>query len=266
MMLGRPFTIFALAVFCASFRVESLAAEDATVPSSDGNVVASLRDVMDRIMETQKALAKESRESKEASLLLRNRVDLLAQEIENLNRKKSESEKGITEADEKKAELVKQEGALKASLADFANAVPDLEKELRGIQPYLPAPVAEKLKPLFDRMPESGKDSKITLAERCQNVVGILNEVNQANQGINLVSEVRELDGKPAEVRTLYVGLAGAYYLNATGKKAGYGVPGSQGWAWTADDSIASRVKESLAMLESKGKAKFVSLPATITK
>ena len=56
----------------------------------------------------------------------------------------------------------------------------------------------------------------MTIAERYQNVVGVLNEVNKFNQDIHVVSELMELPDQPsvkAQVRAIYFGLGQAYYV-----------------------------------------------------
>jgi len=81
--------------------------------------------------------------------------------------------------------------------------------------------VKEKLKPLYDRIPSDAATTKVSAAERFQNVLGILSEAIKANTEAPVLFEVRTLaNGKPAEVRVLYVGLGQAYYLSAAGEQA----------------------------------------------
>lgn len=236
-----------------------------TAPSESGGKVAALRDAMDKWVEVQKALSKEKSDAQMAKQLLGQRIELVTREIEDLRRKKIESEAAITEADQKKAELVAKRDTFVASLGELEKEVPTFEAQLRELQPRLPDPVKEKVAPLFSRIPESGKPTKASLAERFQNVAGILNEVSKANQEINLVDEIRQLkDGKPTALKTLYVGLGQAYFVNATGKLAGTGRAGPNGWVWEQDDSLAGRIREAMGMLQSKSTAKFVPVPVKL--
>ena len=58
---------------------------------------------------------------------------------------------------------------------------------------------------------------------------GILNELNNANNDVTIHYEVHNLaDGKPSEVKAIYVGLAQAYYVTARGE-AGIGLQAADG-------------------------------------
>jgi hypothetical protein len=232
--------------------------------AEEGNRVSALRGMLDKWVDVQKAISKEKSDAGNAKQLLTQRTELLTREVEDLRKKKVESEAGITEADAKKAELVTKKESIAQSLAGLEKELPAFEAEMRVLQPLLPDPVKEKLAPLFGRIPEPDKAAKVSLAERFQNIVGILNEVNKANLEINLVSEIRPLDGKPTEVKTLYVGLGQAYFVNATGKLAGVGRPGSTGWVWEQQDGLAKDIRGAIGMLQSKSAAKFISVPVRV--
>jgi hypothetical protein len=104
----------------------------------------------------------------------------------------------------------------------------------------------------------------VSIAERFQNVLGILNDLNKANNETTVNFEVRNLsDGKPSEVRVLYIGLAQAYYLSAQ-DEAGIGRPGPDGWVWEPANAIADRIRLALDVIASKQKPAFVALPVKI--
>ncbi len=97
--------------------------------------------------------------------------------------------------------------------------------------------------------------------EAACNVLGILNEVNKANGEITVTFEVRELaGGKPSEVRVLYVGLAQAYYVSASGE-AGIGRPSPAGWVWEPSKAVANDVLTALEIVQGKHTPAFVPLP-----
>lgn len=224
-----------------------------------------LREMMDKRIEVEKACAEEKNQWREGKDLLQQRVSLIKMEIEDLSKKKTESEKSITDAELKKAELLKNKDALVQSLQELRDQITRFEAEIRPLQAWLPDVVKEKVAPLYQRIPEPDQTAKVSLAERYQNVLGILNELSKANGLINIVSEIRTLkDGKPVEVKTLYVGLAQAYYVNVTGKKAGRGQPTEKGWIWEENDNLAGSVQTAIGMLESKTKAHFVAVPVQL--
>jgi len=113
-------------------------------------------------------------------------------------------------------------------------------------------------------MPAPGATSKVTVAERLQNVLGILNEMNKLNGEITVASEIRPLsDGKPSEVKTVYVGLGQAYFVSAGGE-AGIGRPSQSGWIWQPANELSAQITTVLEILQNKSGPKFVPLPVTI--
>jgi hypothetical protein len=99
------------------------------------------------------------------------------------------------------------------------------------------------------------------VAERFQNVLGILNEVSAANNDVTVSYEVHNLaDGKPAEVKVLYIGLAQAYYVSSGGE-AGIGRATTEGWTWEPSKSIAGAVLQALEIRDGKQSPAFVPLP-----
>jgi hypothetical protein len=69
--------------------------------------------------------------------------------------------------------------------------------------------------------------------------------------------------GKPAEVKTIYVGLAQAYYVSGGGE-AGIGRPTPEGWQWQPQNDIARDVLTVLEVLEGKHSPTFVPLPVSV--
>ena len=57
------------------------------------------------------------------------------------------------------------------------STVSAVEASVREIVAIVPDGMQEKLKPLMSRMPDDPKTTKVSLAERFQNVVGVLNDL-----------------------------------------------------------------------------------------
>jgi hypothetical protein len=148
----------------------------------------------------------------------------------------------------------------------LTEVVTGMEVEIRRLFKRLPEPIQTKLQPLYQRIPEDPAKTRVSAAERFQNVLGILNEVNKANNEITVSYEVHHLaDGKPSEVKVIYVGLAQAYYVSARGE-AGIGRPGAEGWTWEPSETIARDVTIALEILQGKHTPVVVALPAKIQR
>ena len=142
-----------------------------------------------------------------------------------------------------------------------------LEERVRALLPRLPPPLRDRVKPLSQRLPDPEKSTeiKLSLSERFQNIVGILNEVNKFDREITTTSEIRSLpDGSSAEATALYFGIGQAYYASNTGNVAGTGTSSEKGWIWRPANDAAGRIAEAIAILKNEKVAAFVQLPVDI--
>jgi hypothetical protein len=233
-------------------------------PTAGAATPESARASLAKWVETQQLIAKEQQDWQQGKQILQSRIDAVHGEIAALRERLAETRRTAAEANGKKAGEVAENDTLQKAGAELSTWVAGLEGGLRTLEARLPEPLLQKVKPLYDRMPADGTTTNVSLAERYQNVVGILNEVGKFNNDITMVTEVRTLsDGKPAEVRTLYVGLAQAYFVSPKGD-AGIGRPGAAGWEWTAAREIAPQLEQAVEVLQNKAKPQFVSLPVKV--
>ncbi len=215
-------------------------------------------------IETEQIISKERNDWQQGKEILVGRVDLLKQEIASLEQKIAEAQTAATAAEQKRAELAAEGGELKAVGAEVMEGVRRLEAQVRRVLPMLPEPIRQKVQPLVERMPADPESDRPTFPERYQNVIGILNELNKANNEITVNFEVHTLaDGKPSEVRAIYVGLAQAYYVSAAGE-AGIGRPSADGWQWEPSKAVSEDVVVVLEILQGKHSPAFVPLPVKL--
>lgn len=236
-------------------------AAEEPVSSAPPASIEATRVALGKYIETQQIISKERKEWQQGKEILQARVELVQGEIATLREKIKAAENSMTEAEKRKAELFAQNDQLKTSATQLAETVAMYEAEIRKLHKQLPEPLQQKLVKLYERIPEDPTKTRVSIAERYQNVLGILNEVNKANTEITVVYEVRNLsDGKPAEVRTMYVGLAQAYFVSARGE-AGIGRPSATGWQWETANQQAPQVLLALEVLQNKHSPAFVPLP-----
>ncbi len=213
---------------------------------------------------TQQILFKERRDWQQSREVFTARIEAVKKEIAQIEERLGETRRTNGEAAGRRAEAQAESVVLRRTGTGLVEAVTQFEAHLRRLRGLLPVPVQEKLAPLYQRMPAVAAPTRASAAERFQNVLGILNEINRTNGEITLASEIRTLaDGRPSEVRTVYLGLAQAYYLSAGGE-AGIGRPESDGWIWEAAPNLAPRIAEVVEILQNKRSPQFVSLPVRI--
>jgi hypothetical protein len=145
------------------------------------------------------------------------------------------------------------------------NSLAQLEKRVLGQYKSFPDPLRERIEPLYKRVPTTPAAARLSLGERMQNIIGILSEVDKFNSAVTVVSEIKKADdGKEVAVRTMYLGLGAAYYVDKSGTTAGVGVPGDDGWQWTARNDLAPKIAKLIYIYENASAAEFVPLPVTI--
>ncbi len=219
---------------------------------------------MDKWLETQQIISKERKDWQQGKEILLGRLEVVKKEIATLEEKTKQAESSVVEANKKRSELLTENDQLKAAGAQLTGAVAGMEGEIRKMFKQLPEPIQTKLQPLYQRVPENPTKTRVAAAERFQNILGILNELNKTNNEITVSYEVHNLaDGRPSEVKAIYVGLAQAYYVSARGE-AGIGRPTADGWKWEPSKAVARDVLTALEILEGKQSPAFVPLPVTL--
>lgn len=219
---------------------------------------------LEKLLETKRMVSQEQKDWKLGRELLDERIGVLEKDLVSLKEKTLQMTNETATLDLKFAELQSQNKQYIAVAARMRDAVSGLEQRLPNLLARTPEPVREHLKPLVQRLPKNSDDTQIGLPERFQNVIGILNEIGKANGEITVSTEIRTLaDGRPTEVKTLYVGLGQAYFVSAKGD-AGIGRPSTNGWEWLPDHALATPVTDAMQIMQNKATARFVSLPVKL--
>ena len=233
--------------------------------ASVGARIDSTREVLDRWVETRRIISEEAREWALGKEILESRIDVVKRDLAGAKERVAETEKSITDADRKRAELVEQSEKLKSASAALAATAAAFESRVKDLVRRLPDPIRDKIRPLSQRLPADSAKSELPIAVRFQNLVGIVNEVNKFAREITMTSEIRKLaDGSSAEVTVVYIGLAQAYYSGGGGKIAGFGTAGPEGFTWTVANDMAPQVAKLVAILKNESPAEFVPLPLKV--
>ncbi len=252
------------AVLCL-LSINAMAVEPAA--DSSGAVPATLEETrlkMDKWIETQQIISKESKDWQQGKNILDGRLELVKKEMAVIEEKNKLAETSLAETGKKRGELIAENDQLKATGAQLAGTITGIETDIRQIYRQLPEPIQTKLQPLHQRIPADPAKTTVSTAERFQTVLGILNELNKANNDISISYEVHNLaSGKPAEVKVIYVGLAQAYYVSARGE-AGIGRPADDGWKWEPSRTSAREILVAQEILQGKQTPAFVPLPVKI--
>ncbi len=229
--------------------------------------IQKARTLVSEWVKTRQIISKEENDWREKKSAIVYMIDLLKNEIDALDIQIEESEAEATHADVKRVELEDEEAALRSASRVVDGVVADYENKIQVIAKTLPDPLKDKLEPLLDQIPENPKKTRLSAGERMAIVIGTLNEIDKFNNSLTVISELREMpDGvTTSEVKTIYIGLAQAYYVDSKAKIAGIGAPSEEGWVWEENTDLAASISRSIAIYENIIKpAEFVDLPISI--
>lgn len=219
---------------------------------------------MEKWIETQQIISKERKEWQQGKEILVGRIDPIKKELESIKEKILQAELSAQECNRKKEDLQVENETLRGIQLELTNGIGGVEGNIRKLFPQLPDPIKTRIQPLYQRIPQDTTQTHVSIAERYQNVLGILNELNKSNNEIIVNYEVHTLsDGKPSEVKVFYVGLAQAYYVSSRGE-AGIGQPGPDSWNWEPSPTISLNVTKSLEIIQGKQTPEFIPLPVKI--
>ncbi|MFP4283585.1 MAG: DUF3450 family protein [Opitutales bacterium] len=213
----------------------------------------------------EKAISREAAEWEAQKTLLRDLIAVEAERIERLEGELATYETGLSASHEERAALLDQQEALQVHSAATERFLARIEGDLRDLRPRLPEPLQNDLAAIYARLPGAAASTTLSLGERMQTVVTLLGRVRQFDSRLTVTESIRALPGGMGEasVRTLYLGLAHAYYL-APGD-AGIGRVGPEGWIWESRPEFADAIREALLLAEGEAlEPKFVDLPVTV--
>lgn len=237
----------------------------ATAQQVTGEQLESARATLAQWVETQQIISEEKEDWQVAKEILEQRIELVGDEIASLEEKIALARESMAEANVQQRDLSASKSDLTAGTDVLGELIVTLEERTVDLLGRLPQPIADKVEPLSERIPDDPEKTNKSLSERFQNVVGILNAVNKFNLDVTLANEIRVLpDGTKAEVQTLYLGIGQAYYVSASGGLAGVGRSSADGWEWAPANDLADDIARAIAILENEQVPGYVPLPVEI--
>lgn len=257
-----------LATACPSGQLAAREAEGGVTESQA--TLEVVKSAYDKYFELKKLISKEKGEWELEEEILKDRTQLVVDQIKELEGKIAEEEEKITEADTEREELQEQLEELQKVEGMQKEKIAALERRMKVLVPMLPETLRAKVQPLIERLPKEDtaeEDIKLSVSQRFGNVLGILNEVNKFHADLSGVNERRTVEGgRQAEVRTLYLGVSSAYYAGSgeTAGEAGVGMPSGDGWEWSKLPEFSQEIGRLIRIYDNEDVAAFVPLPIDI--
>ncbi|MGF1483878.1 MAG: DUF3450 family protein [Opitutales bacterium] len=228
------------------------------------NPLDESRSILKEWVQAKKLISEEASEWAEEKETLESILFLLKTEQEALEAQITEAQESATEADEQRTELVARREEQKALISAIKERTVGFEKRMLALEQQLPPPLRESIAQLMVRVPTDPQKVTLSVPERLQTLIGILDQVDKFNQLVTLERNVQKLpSGEEAEVNALYFGLGGGYFVDTGGTYAGVLRPTQDGWKAEEVDGLAPEVLQAVAKIERTTTAGFVDLPVT---
>lgn len=245
-----------LACTGAAFCQDQADAEKSSPPSA-----AEVQEKVRQWVRTQQLISEEQADWEAEKQVLADLNELREREVAELDELIAAAGTRLTDAETQRDELLAEEQSLRERRAELEKGIAALESAARELLPGLPSPLREKLGGAIERL-ESGEDkADVPLQNRYRDVLAVLIEVGTFQSSPKLHTELRELDGKSVEVEVLYLGLATAWFTDRTGKYAGAGRPGEDGWTWTSQPELAAKIRKAIEVYQKKASPELIELP-----
>jgi hypothetical protein len=150
------------------------------------------------------------------------------------------------------------------SLQGAENRLKALAKALTELRPLLPPRLSAGLDLAYRSLADDG----LSVGDRMQHTMAVLNRCAQFNRVISCNEEVLVLEGEPApkSLEVIYWGLSHGYALDRAAGKAWLGSPGPQGWRWTPRPEAAEEIARLIAIATDKADPDFVIAPAALNR
>lgn len=233
--------------------------------AEDASSIEAMRATLGKWVEARETASKALSDWQTEKEMLEQTATLFEKDLANLDEQMAKTDTGTSQVEKEKAKLEAEKSELEAASEQVSETATKLEQRLKSLTKALPPPLVEKLQPLMKRVPQDPAHTRITPVERMQNLVGILNEVDKFNGAITVESELQKRpSNEEIQVKTLYVGLGQAYFVDKTGDFAGVGVPSLSGWEWKEQPELAGAIQRCIAIYENTEPPAFVGLPLTV--
>lgn len=224
------------------------------------------RAYVEKWVQTKQLIAKKRADWRVEQENIKQSIGLLKKEIDLLENEIEQTKDVDSEADIEKRRINLSLNDLKKSNKVVDDALWKMERQALVLISRFPESLKDRTTGVRTRIPLKQEDLRnYSVAERMQNIVAILNEADRFNSAITMVVELRkDSEGKERQVQVVYLGLGQAYFVDQNNGIAGTGVPGPEGWVWSFNNDLATKIRKVIDIYENGLPAEFVSIPVEI--
>lgn len=236
------------------------------VAQTNSEKIETTRENIRQWVETKQLISKTRTDWREQKAILENSIKMLEIEIAELDTALDGIETESSASEDKRRELGEREEELSAASEVVEEALSSLEASIHAIYPSLAKPLQERISPIYKSLPKKGEDVSFGVGQRLAPVIAIMNEIDKFNQVITVEDDIREVEGgEKVSVTVVYLGNSAGYFVDEDGEFAYRGEPGPDGWTWTAEPKLASKIQRAINIYNQAIKpAEFILLPVNV--
>ncbi len=221
---------------------------------------------LEQWVETERIISRERADWESEHATIQDLIAIYEEELALLEGRIERAEAAVSATDRERGDLLDVQEELREIQQTIRTRVENEEARLRRLVEFFPRPLRQELQPLINRIPREGEETRLSLSQRMQNIVGILGQADSFNNAVTPVSETREFENGTIAVDTLYFGLGIAYYVDGSGDHAGVGYPARGAWRWEPNQELAHSISRLVRIYRKSDHATYVSLPAELTE
>ncbi len=230
---------------------------------------ANVRNLTAEWVKTKRQTAQELHEWEGEKETLQNLIQLFTEEEADIAKRIEDAKGEATKSDEEREKLRAERDRLKAVEEMVKATLAKQEKKLLGLNDWLPEPLKDRttsgggISNLIEKVPADPEKTDMAMSRRLQTILVTLSLLDKFNNNVLVEHGAREIDGKTVNVTTLYFGLAGGFYVDGTGTRAGVLIPAKGGWKEESRNDIAPDLSKAVAIYEktTAEEAHFFQLP-----
>jgi hypothetical protein len=235
--------VFLLLFFTTAAQTQDTITDGDTQKVSPSSV---LQEKVRQWVEIQKLRSKEKADWEEQKKSMEALNGIRSKEIEQIDVLIKAAGQRLTDATNKKNELLDEKDKLSIQRNVIEQRVIAIEKSLRNQLNLFPDPLVSKIKEELERIRDLNPES--SLQDRLRDAVAILSAASDFAYSMTVSNELRDIEEKSVEVEVMYLGFSGAWYVSKNGKISGWGKASPNGWKWTEDKKVAQPLMEALEM------------------
>jgi hypothetical protein len=236
------------------------------LPAESGLSLQTLESLVGQWTDLRKEVAAEQRQWERQQKALAREMDVLKREIafRQQELEKAKTRRGTREEQMEGLRNEKQE--LNEALDAFEPLLREAEARLRELWKRVPDSLKEKGAPMIAKFPMEGRENELRLVDRIQSVFTLMAEIERLQMEAHVVKEMVNTGGSASrQVDVIYLGLARGFAVSMSADWAGVGVPGTQGWKWTAlPEEYIPAVRSAVKTLRNEQTAELVNVPLAV--